>query len=163
MTIDLSNHYKNSNYKYIGTSLNLWAKFEEISDLEKPIFLIDPFLLNFNFTGSNFVLRNSNFNYMFSYSEYFPVLINYPTSNKNSFYQNTWIPFSLGLMYSEEYKNFYIQLSINNETPRSIIYYQDKIPKNILLFNHYSKIKYRFLKIWDRYISSEELNSINYV
>lgn len=161
--IDLESHYKNSNYKYIGLSLNLWAKFDDISNMiEKPIVLIDPFLLNYNNTNGNYILRNSNFNYMFSYSNYFPSLINYKLDNNKQYYTSNWIPYSIGLLYSEKFENFYIQLSINNENPRSLIIYQKNIPKNIMLFNHFSKIYYRYLKIWDRYISSEELNSINY-
>lgn len=163
MKLDLSNHYANSNYKFIGLSVNLWAKFDDISTLiEKPILLIDPFLLNYNNTSGNYFLRNSNFNYMFSYSNYFPELINYETAKNKEFYQSNWIPYSIGILYSETYENFFIQISINNENPRSLIVYQKDIPKNIILFNHFSKIFYRYLKIWDRYISSEELNSINY-
>jgi len=165
MKIDLSNHYANSNYKYIGLSVNLWAKFDNISTLmEKPIILIDPFLLNYNRTDTNgnYFLRNSNFNYMFSYSNYFPALINYTLNNNKEFYETNWIPYSIGILYSENFDNFYVQISINNENPRSLIVYQKDIPKTIILFNYFSKIFYRYLKIWDRYISSEELNSINY-
>jgi hypothetical protein len=163
--LDLSKHYANSNKKYIGLSLNLWAKFDEVSSLiEKPIILIDPFLLNYNRTNlnGNYFLRNSKFNYMFSYSNFFPSLINYTLINNREYYETNWIPYSIGILFSEDFQNFFIQISINNENPRSLIVYQKEIPQTIILFNHFSKIFYRYLKIWDRYISSEELNSINY-
>jgi len=164
--IDLSKHYKNSNYEYKGLSFNLWAKFDEVSALiEKPILLIDPFLLNYNSTNTsgNYFLRNSKFNYMFSYSNFFPSLINYSLINNKEYYETNWIPYSIGILYSKNLNNFFIQVSINNENPRSLIVNQKDIPKTIILFNHFSKIFYRYLKIWDRYISSDELNSINYM
>ena len=70
---------------------------------------------------------------------------------------------SIGLSYSQNFKNFFIQISINNEVSRSIIQYETKIPDLVLFFNYFSKINYRYVKIWDRYLSSDELNSINYM
>jgi hypothetical protein len=164
MKIDLSKHYSNSIFEYTGISFSFWAKFGDVSTIiEKPISLIDPFLLTYNSTYVNYNLKNSNYNYMFSFSNYFPTLINYTTNNPKTVYENNWIPYSISLSYSVIYKNFFIQISINNEIPRSIIVYDVKIPEMIVLFNYFSKIQYRFLKIWDRYIASEELNSINYV
>jgi hypothetical protein len=164
MKIDLSHYYRNSNFEYNGISLNFWAKFEDISEfLEKPVAMIDPYLITYNSTYGNYFLRNSNFNYLFSFSNYFPILMNYTTSNAKTFYEKNWIPYSVGISYSVSLKNFFIQVSLNNEISRSIIQYDTRIPELIFFFNYFSKIQYRFIKIWDRYLTSDELNSINYM
>lgn len=164
MKIDLSKYYSNSIYEYTGISLNFWAKFGDIStSIEKPVALIDPFLLTYNSTYTNYLLKHTKFNYMFSFSNYFPVLINYTTSNPKTIYESNWIPYSIGLSYSNNFKNFFIQVSINNEVSRSLIQYESSKPQLVLLFNYFSKIQYRFIRIWDRYISTDELNTINYV
>lgn len=164
MKIDLSKYYSNSNYDYTGISLNFWAKFGDVSSIiEKPLALIDPFLLTYNSTYGNYYIKNSKFNYLFSFSNYFQTSINYTTSNPKSYYESNWVPYSIGLSYSNTFKNFFIQLSINNEVARSTIQYESKIPQMIILFNYFSKIQYRFVKIWDRFLNSDELNSINYM
>jgi len=164
MKIDLSKYYSNNIYDYTGISYNFWAKFGDVSStIEKPISLIDPYLINYNSTFGNYYLRNSNFNYLFSFSNYFPILINYTTANPKSVYESNWIPYSIGLSYSNSFKNFFIQISINNEIAKSMIVYESRIPQLIILFNYFSKIQYRYIKVWDRYLTSDELNSINYV
>ena len=120
-------------------------------------------MLTYNSTSGSYLLKHTKYNYLFSFSNYFPTLINYTTSNNKNFYESSWVPYSIGLSYSQNFKNFFIQISINNEVSRSIIQYETKIPDLVLFFNYFSKINYRYVKIWDRYLSSDELNSINYM
>lgn len=164
MKIDLSKYYSNSNYDYTGISLNFWAKFADVSSIiEKPLALIDPFLLTYNSTFGNYYMKNSKFNYLFSFSNYFQTLINYTTSNPKTVYESNWIPYSIGLSYSNTFKNFFVQISINNEVARSTVQYESRTPQMIIFFNYFSKLQYRFIKIWDRFLNSYELNSLNYM
>lgn len=166
LRIDLNRHYKNLKYEFQGFSLNIWTKSEEtLTTLEKPLLLIDPYLISYNSTTNNYNLKYTNFNYLFSYAHMFPIVLNYSLLNPPNHYQTQWIPISITFSHNVGSldRSFYIQMSINNEPLQSTYYDAMHLPSQIMLFNYFSKVNYRYLKFWDKYVSIDALNKINYM
>jgi hypothetical protein len=167
LKIDLSRHYKNQQYVFQGYSANFWMKFgNKLTTIDKPLILLDPFLLSYKSSSPSFNLKYTNFNYLFSFSNYFSTILDYPVDpSQATNYETKWVPVSLSFSTNPafEKKSFYIQLSINNEKSRVTFFDGAFPPTQILLFNYFSKITYRYLKVWDRFISTDLLNKANYV
>ncbi len=162
----MNRYYKNLKNDFQGFSVNLWTKSgETLTNLDKPLLLIDPYLISYNTTTNSYNLKFTNFNYLFSFADMFRVILNYTLKNDPSFYQNQWIPISITFSHNvgSEEKSFYIQMSINNEPLQSTYFDNMFLPSQIILFNYFSKVSYRYLKFWDRYMSIDILNKLNYM
>lgn len=149
-----------------GFSLNIWIKSgENLPDLDKPLLLIDPYLISYSSKTNTYNIKFSKFNYLFSYADMFPIILNYTLTYDSSVYQNKWIPISLAFSYNTRSKDnsFYIQMSINNEPVQSTYYEKYDKPSQIIIFNYFSKVSYRYMKFWDRYITLDILNKLNYL
>lgn len=165
LKIDTNRYFNNMVYETDGHSFNFWYKSaEDLSTVEKPLVLIDPYLLTYNTTTVNYALRHTSFNYLFSYSALFNRVLNYPVNfNNSALYQTTWIPVSITFGYSSTSNSTYVQMSINNEPSRASTYNGYSKPSQILLFGYFSQVYYRFIKLWDRYIPTDMLNQANYM
>jgi hypothetical protein len=166
LRIDMKRYYKNLMNSFQGFSVNLWIKSgDTLPNLDKPLLLIDPYLISYSSKTNTYNIKFSNFNYLFSYADMFPIILNYTLQYEPPEYQNKWIPVSLAFSYNARSKDgsFYIQMSINNEPVQSTYYDKYQKPSQIILFNYFSKVSYRYLKFWDRYITIDILNKLNYL
>lgn len=166
LKIDLNRYYANRLHDFQGFSINIWTQLGEVlGNFDQPLLLIDPFLVSYNSVTNNYYLKYTKFNYLLSYSNLFPVLINYSLQSNSTVYQSQWIPITLAFSYNFRSggNSYYIQMSINNENGQSAYFDQMYLPTILMLFNHYSKVSYRYLKFWDRYIPINVLNKLSYV